>query len=121
MFLEEFQGFIDSNVLQEKFLNFFHYVVIANIEKINLLKSKKISSLNTNELTDYKINLQLTLSHQNMSSIENDVKVLLQLFKYNESDKDSTITNSKNIFEMDEKNLDYLISKFKEISNKIKL
>jgi len=120
MFVEEFQCHIDSNVLQENFLIFFHYVVIANLEKIHLLKSKKISSLNSNELSDYKINLQLTLSHQNMSNIENDVKVLLQLFKYNETDKNS-IANSKNIFEIDEKSLDYLISKFKEISNKIKL
>lgn len=52
-----------------------------------------------------------------MAYLNNDVKVLLQLFKNNKSDNQI----STNIFEIDEKNLDYLISKLKEINNKIKV
>lgn len=72
-----------------------------------MLKNKKISQFEINELSDYKLNLQVTFSHQNMSNLENDTKVLMQV--------------NKSILEIDEKKLDDIIIKLKEIYNKIKV
>jgi len=95
---DEFDGFIE----------FIHNFTLVNFEKLDLLKIRKISKLNKNELTDYKINLQTTFSHENFCFIENDTKLLLQI-------------NNCRIYEVDEKNLDDTITKLKEIYNKIKI
>ncbi len=73
-----------------------------------MLKSKKVALFNVNDLKNYKINLQQTYSHQNMSNLDNDLKLLLQI-------------NCKKVFEVDEKKLDEMIIKLKEVYNKIKI
>ena len=68
-------------------------------------------------MISYKLNLQLTYSHQNIGCMENDNKVLLE-FHRNKKDNSS---NYKNLFEFDEKELDSFIFDLKEIYIKIKI
>jgi hypothetical protein len=79
-------------------------------------------------MTDYKINIQTIFTHQNFSSLDSDANILLKIIKGNETRttrtnlKNSTHASAdyKNIFEIDEKNLDDIISRLKEFHSKIK-
>jgi hypothetical protein len=115
MFMKEFQTELNTETcsIDENFITFFHSFVIANLDKLSLLRTKKLNEFDSNEIIDYKANLMVTLSHQNISYLDNDVKVLLQVIKNK--------NNTDNIFEIDEKNLDDLVVKLKEVYNKIKI
>ena len=86
---------------------FLHNFTLANYDKLTFLKNRKLSKFDCNELKDFKINFQTTYSHQNMGYLDNDVNVLLKI-------------NDK-LYEIDEKNLDDIVIKLKEIYNKIKI
>lgn len=68
-------------------------------------------------MLDYKLNLQLTFAHQNIGVLDHDAKVLLKFIKNNSSEK----IEKNNIFEIEEKDLDNIIVKLKEVYSKIKI
>ena len=74
-------------------------------------------------MVNYKLNLQTTFSHQNFGFLDQDVKVLMKIYKeqdYKENNKQNNNLLIENIFEIEEKKLDEVILKLKEIYAKIK-
>jgi hypothetical protein len=79
-----------------------------------MLKSKKISEFDNNELKMYKTNIQIDFSSSSLSENENNFKVLMRLNKVDDKN------NKNNLFEIDEKDLDNIILKLKDIYGQIK-
>ena len=83
--------------------NIYH-LFFSNLDKFQVLKSNYNSGFNiSNELVDYKINIQNTLCHQNMGNLQDCYSVILQLIFKNEK---------KKIFEIDQSDLGKFIEKF---------
>ena len=79
-----------------------------------MLKSKKLSDFNNDELKMYKTNIQINFTPFSLSNNENNFKVLMQLNKKNEK------CSNDELFEIDEKDLDNVILKLKDIYGQIK-
>ena len=93
---------------------FFYSVFLSNINNLIMLKSKKISEFDNNELKMYKTNIQIDFSSSSLSENENNFKVLMRLNKVDDKN------NKNNLFEIDEKDLDNIILKLKDIYGQIK-
>lgn len=88
-------------------------VFIGNLDKFLVLKTNYISNFEGEyELIDYKINIQNTLCHINMGSLDDDYKVLLELIFRN---------NRKKIYEINQSDLIKFIEVLQEIYGKIKV
>lgn len=79
-----------------------------------MLKSKKLSDFNNDELKMYKTNIQINFTSSCLCDNENNFKVLMQLNKKNEK------CSNNELFEIDEKDLDNVILKLKDIYGQIK-
>ena len=79
-----------------------------------MLKSKKLSDFNNDELKMYKTNIQINFTSSSLCDNENNFKVLMQLNKKNEK------CSNNELFEIDEKDLDNVILKLKDIYGQIK-
>ena len=93
---------------------FFYSVFLSNINNLIMLKSKKISEFDNNELKMYKTNIQMDFSSSFINENENNFKVLMKLNKVDDKN------NKNNLFEIDEKDLDNIILKLKDIYGQIK-
>jgi hypothetical protein len=71
-------------------------------------------------MINYKLNLQTTFSHQNFGYLDQDVKVLMKIYK-EEDYKDNNNLIKENIFEIEEKKLDEIIQILKEVYLKIRI
>ena len=91
--------------------DYFYGVFLSNLDKISMLKNKQTVEYDGNEMKNYYLNLQMDLGHSNISNLDNEFKVLLKIEKEN---------NNKEIFEIDEKDLDPFINKLKDIYCQIK-
>ena len=91
--------------------DYFYGVFLSNLDKISMLKNKQTAEYDGNEMKNYYLNLQMDLGHSNISNLDNEFKVLLKIEKEN---------NNKEIFEIDEKDLDPFINKLKDIYCQIK-
>ena len=98
----------------ENLCYFFYSVFLSNINNLIMLKSKKISEFDNNELKMYKTNIQMDFSSSSLSENENNFKVLMRLNKVDDKN------NKNNLFEIDEKDLDNIILKLKDIYGQIK-
>ena len=98
----------------ENLCYFFYSVFLSNINNLIMLKSKKISEFDNNELKMYKTNIQIDFSSSSLSENENNFKVLMRLNKVDDKN------NKNNLFEIDEKDLDNIILKLKDIYGQIK-
>ena len=111
LFKEEFNE-IDSSVIDFSY-NFF----IANLNNLQFLRSKKYFEFYKDEICNFKTNLQLNLGHSSIANEEPDFNVLLKIVK-NKGKIESK--NEKNILEINDKELDALINKLKDIYGQIK-
>ena len=102
----------DSSIIDFSY-NFF----IANLNNFQFLKSKKSFEFYENEMCNYKTNLQMNLGHSSIANEEPDFNVLLKIVK-NKGKIESK--NEKNILEINDKELDALINKLKDIYGQIK-
>ena len=93
---------------------FFYSVFLSNINNLIMLKSKKISEFDNNELKMYKTNIQMDFSSSFINENDNNFKVLMKLNKVDDKN------NKNNLFEIDEKDLDNIILKLKDIYGQIK-
>lgn len=91
--------------------NFYFGVFMSNLDKFYLLKAKETSDFDSEEIKNYKLNIQMDFGNSNISHLENEFKVLMKVDKKN---------NQTNYFEVDEKELGSLISKLKDIYCQIK-
>ena len=107
LFKEELNE-IDSSIIDFSY-NFF----IANLNNFQFLKSKKSFEFYENEMCNYKTNLQMNLGHSSIANEEPDFNVLLKIIK----NKGKT---ENNILEINDKELDALINKLKDIYGQIK-
>ena len=107
LFKEELNE-IDSSIIDFSY-NFF----IANLNNFQFLKSKKSFEFYENEMCNYKTNLQMNLGHSSIANEEPDFNVLLKIIK----NKGKT---ENNILEINDKELDGLINKLKDIYGQIK-
>ena len=98
----------DSSIIDFSY-NFF----IANLNNFQFLKSKKSFEFYENEMCNYKTNLQMNLGHSSIANEEPDFNVLLKIIK----NKGKT---ENNILEINDKELDGLINKLKDIYGQIK-
>ena len=98
----------------ENLCYFFYSVFLSNINNLIMLKSKKISEFDNNELKMYKTNIQMDFSSSFINENENNFKVLMKLNKVDDKN------NKNNLFEIDEKDLDNIILKLKDIYGQIK-
>lgn len=100
--------------LSKEFLdNHIYPIFIGNLDKFFILKTNYNNNFEGQyELIDYKVNIQNTLCHLNMGSLDDEYKVLLQLIFKN---------NRKKIYEINQSDLIKFIEILKEIYGKIKL
>ena len=93
--------------------NYIFHIFIGNLDKLQVLKSNhSIKFEGNNGIVDYKINIQNTMSHQNMANIDDDYKVILELIFSN---------SNRKIFEINQADLIKIIEKLQEIYGKIKV
>ena len=90
---------------------FFYGIVLSNLDKLLMLKNKRASEFDSNEMKNYRVNIQMDFGHSSISNIDNEFKLLLKFTKQNDS---------KDIFEVKEEEIDPLISKLKDIYCQIK-
>ena len=90
---------------------FFYGIVLSNLDKLLMLKNKRASEFDSNEMKNYRVNIQMDFGHSSISNIDNEFKLLLKFTKQN---------NSKDIFEVKEEEIDPLINKLKDIYCQIK-
>ena len=115
---ESFPPFFKSelNNSDPKLMEFAYSFFISNLNNIQFLRSKNSSSVYDEEMKNYKTNLQMNFCHSSISNEEPDFNVLLKI------NKNNTCCNekNKNIFEINDKDLDGLINKLKDIYGQIK-
>jgi len=99
-----------------KLMEFAYNFFLSNLNNIQFLKSKKNSSVYDEEIKNYKVNLQMNFCNSSISNEEPDFNVLLKINK----NKDSIKDKNSNIFEINDKDLDGLINKLKDIYGQIK-
>ena len=104
----------ELNFNNEDLCSFFYSVFLSNINNLIMLKSKKLSDFNNDELKMYKTNIQINFTSSSLCDNENNFKVLMQLNKKNEK------CSNNELFEIDEKDLDNVILKLKDIYGQIK-
>ena len=85
---------------------FFYGIVLSNLDKLLMLKNKRASEFDSNEMKNYRVNIQMDFGHSSISNIDNEFKLLLKFTKQNDS---------KDIFEVKEEEIDPLINKLKDI------
>ena len=100
--------------MSKEFLDDYIYpLFIGNLDKFLVLKTNYNNNFEGEyELVDYKINIQNTLCHINMGSLDDDYRVLLQLIFRN---------NRKKIYEINQSDLIKFIDVLQEIYGKIKI
>lgn len=100
--------------MSKEFLDKYIFpVFIGNLDKFIVLKTNYNRDFEGEfELVDYKINIQTTLCHVNMGSLDDDYRVLLQLIFKN---------NRKKIYEINQTDLIKFIEVLQEIYGKIKV
>ena len=99
-----------------KLMEFAYNFFLSNLNNIQFLKSKKNSSVYDEEIKNYKVNLQMNFCNSSISNEEPDFNVLLKINK----NKDNIKDKNSNIFEINDKDLDGLINKLKDIYGQIK-
>ncbi len=101
-------------MLNKEFIeNFIFPLFIANLDKLQILKSNYSSIFDGDtELIDYQINIQNTFCHQNMGNLDDNYSVLLQLIFKN---------NKTKIIEINQSELIKFIEKLQEIYGRIKI
>ena len=105
----------ELNNSEVKLMEFAYNFFISNLNNIQILRSKKSSSVYDEEMKNYKANLQMNFCHSSISNEEPDFNVLLKINKNKSCSKDI-----KNIFEISDKDLDSLINKLKDIYGQLK-
>ena len=90
---------------------FFYGMLLSNLDKLLMLKNKRASEFDSNEMKNFRVNIQMDLGHSSISNIDNEFKLLLKFTKQNDS---------KDIFEVKEEEIDPLINKLKDIYCQIK-
>ena len=90
---------------------FFYGMLLSNLDKLLMLKNKRASEFDSNEMKNYRVNIQMDFGHSSISNIDNEFKLLLKFTKQNDS---------KDIFEVKEEEIDPLINKLKDIYCQIK-
>lgn len=115
---EQFTKEIFSECIEKEFQlgnpqldEFFYGILLSNLDKLLMLKNKRSSEIEDNEMKKYKINIQMDLGHSSISHIDNEFKLLMKFEKEN---------NNKEIFEVDSDNIDPLINRLKDIYCQIK-
>lgn len=107
----------ELGVTDETVIEFTYSFFIGNLNNIQFLRNKKNGKFFEDEVKNYKINLQMNLCHSSISNTEPDFNVLLKLKKNNNQKENK---NNENIFEINDKDLDTLINKLKDIYSDIK-
>ena len=111
-FISLFKEELDSSLIDFAY-NFF----IANLNNLQFLRSKNSSEFYADEIINYKTNLQMNFGHSSIANEEPDFNVLLKIVK----NKGKTGNKSEeNILEINDKELDGLINKLKDIYGQIK-
>ena len=106
----------ELNNSDTKLMEFSYNFFISNLNNIQFLRSKNNSNIYDEEMKNYKANLQMNFCHSSISNEEPDFNVLLKINK----NKSSCKEKNKNIFEINDKDLDSLINKLKDIYGQIK-
>ena len=112
VFINLFQNDLDSSILDFAY-NFF----IANLNNLQFLRSKKSFDFYDEEMKNFKTNLQMNFGHSSIANEEPDFNVLLKIVKNKDKDKNKS---EENILEINDKELDGLIIKLKDIYSQIK-
>ena len=111
-FIALFKEDLDSSLIDFTY-NFF----IANLNNFQFLTSKKSSEFYDEEMKNFKTNLQMNFGHSSIANEEPDFNVLLRIVKNKDSSKNKS---EDNILEINDKELDGLIIKLKDIYGQIK-
>ena len=101
--------------LDESIIDFAYNFFIANLNNLQFLRSKTSSEFLEEEMTNYKTNLQMNFGHSSIANEEPDFNVLLKIMKNKGNNK-----SEENILEINDKELDGLINKLKDIYGQIK-
>ena len=111
-FINLFQNELDSSILDFAY-NFF----IANLNNLQFLRSKNSFDFYEEEMKNFKTNLQMNFGHSSIANEEPDFNVLLKIVKNKDKNKNKS---EENILEINDKELDGLINKLKDIYGQIK-
>jgi hypothetical protein len=84
---------------------------------LQFLRSKKSFEFYDEEMKSFKTNLQMNFGHSSIANEEPDFNVLLKIVKNKDKNKNKC---EENILEINDKELDGLITKLKDIYGQIK-
>jgi hypothetical protein len=97
-----------------------HPLFIANLDKFVLLKCSKSMEISLNEIVNYKLNIDVVYSHENMLKVDK-AKAVMELFTNKSTtniktlDKQENSLNERNIYELGLEDLENLIAGLKEL------
>ena len=111
-FINTFKNDLDLSIIDFSY-NFF----IANLNNLQFLRSKKSFEFYDEEMKSFKTNLQMNFGHSSIANEEPDFNVLLKIVKNKDKNKNKC---EENILEINDKELDGLITKLKDIYGQIK-
>ena len=111
-FINTFKNDLDLSIIDFSY-NFF----IANLNNLQFLRSKKSFEFYDEEMKSFKTNLQMNFGHSSITNEEPDFNVLLKIVKNKDKNKNKC---EENILEINDKELDGLITKLKDIYGQIK-
>ena len=109
-FTNLFKEDLDSSII-----DFAYNIFIANLNNLQFLRSKKNFDFYDEEMKNFKTNLQMNFGHSSIANEEPDFNVLLKIMKNKDKNK-----SEENILEINDKELDGLITKLKDIYGQIK-
>ena len=115
-YAEKLGRFLEKN--DSVLMDFCFGVFISNLNSFSMLKSKETNDFYSNELKNYKINIQTDLGNSSINYTVNEYKVLLKLNNNKRQYKNTF--DYDNLYEISEKDLDSLINKLNDIYALIK-
>lgn len=112
--LESMKSFIlrEKSDLDNKVLEELHPLYLANLDKFVLLKNKISSCINENQIINYKLNIDIDYSHQNMMNVDKAKAIVEFITNTNNSTIDC---KERNLYELSSDELDDFLNNLREI------
>lgn len=104
----------------KKMLEVIHQLFIANLDKFVLIENKNSMEINLNEIANYKLNIDVVYSHENMLKVDR-AKAILELFTNKSANNIRTLDErdncipERNLYELGLEDLENLTSSLKEL------
>lgn len=109
----------DLYIKDKRILDNIYPLYISNLDKFVLIQNKQSTEMAINEITNYKLNIDVVYSHENMLKVDK-AKGVLEIFTNNltaNADKNlnEQAIRERNLYELDLESLENLTTGLKEL------